>query len=242
MIAGVSIIINSATRTIGLLASPQLVARVVAENFILRDNDAPHQNITIDRSGWYTQAEPRVLSRPYLEEVAKRLWAVGQANVSLLQQGAVPLGWLLRAWAERTSVFEFMALFVALEVVVNWYDPDEEDQTQQQKKTQAAKRIRSILKKYGGADNQELIDYFNELRAKEKPTLVSRFTTLAKKAQMPNWEKDVAAFSQFNQVRNDIVHRGRQHVSFFVEISPEEVHELEKFAKRYIRWALQDRS
>jgi len=70
---------------------------------------------------------------------------------------------------------------------------------------------------------------------------MSRFVTLAKQANMPTMEADIEAFRRFKEMRNRLVHRGKNNIQLVVshpKIGDKELYAFEDIVERYISYAL----
>jgi hypothetical protein len=149
------------------------------------------------------------------------------------EKAAEILAWLLRAWAAEDSVLEFVSLFIPLERVTPNL-PSTENSSWEQKRRAL---IALIEKKAGNQDLLELRHFIAEIQA-PSPSLASRFENWARRAALPGWKEDVAAFKEFQRMRNSLVHAGKKGVKSHVTVRENDVRTLEDIAERYISFAL----
>lgn len=98
--------------------------------------------------------------------------------------------------------------------------------------------VLAIIEKEAAAqDRNELSKFLTDLRPPPLP-LASRFKKWATDAALPEWEHDVAAFTQFNKMRNLLVHAGKKGVKSRVTVAADDVRTLEDIAARYVSLAL----
>jgi hypothetical protein len=173
------------------------------------------------------------LNPPGERGMSELLRAIGRSPDAGRAFGGTVLYWLMRAWAERDLIGEFIALFVPLEMVVNTHarlpaGPGRE----------RARTIRALLRRHAGGRQDELIDFLNVLVGSHRPSLEDRFAWLASAWALPGWESHVAAFRQFNKLRNGLLHRGEARVRLHVSIGEDEVAALDDLVERYVNRAL----
>lgn len=141
------------------------------------------------------------------------------------------LDWLQDSWRAREPEMTFLALFTALETLLNLQPSPPSHKAA----TAEYRKIRKLIKAHAAKDEAEgLVRVFNALTEKQKPSLRARFEHLASTVKVDGWEDDVKAFESFNRIRNDLVHRGQKAVSLVCSVSEDEVRGLEDLAERYI--------
>jgi predicted fused transcriptional regulator/phosphomethylpyrimidine kinase len=86
-------------------------------------------------------------------------------------------------------------------------------------------------------DRDQLANFVTELRF-QSPSIISRFETWAAQAALPGWAQDVAAFKQFQKMRNSLVHAGRKGFEPRVTVGKKDVRTLEDITERYVSLAL----
>ncbi|MGH2585345.1 MAG: hypothetical protein ACRDJE_10575, partial [Dehalococcoidia bacterium] len=146
--------------------------------------------------------------------------------------GAV-LFWLMRAWAERDLVGEFIALFVPLEMVINVHAKLPMGPAKER-----ARVMRKLLREHAGERRDELIAFVNTLAGSHRPSLENRFAWLASAWALDGWHSHVMAFSQFNRLRNGLLHRGEAKVRLHVSVGQDEVAALDDLVERDVNRAL----
>jgi len=149
------------------------------------------------------------------------------------EKAAEVLAWLLRAWAAEDPVLEFVSLFIPLERVIPELPPMGKDAWDQKRSA-----ILAIIEKEASAqDRNELSKFLTDLRSPPSP-LASRFKRWATDAALPGWEQDIVAFTQFNKMRNLLVHAGNRRVKSHITVAADDVRTLEDMAARYVSLAL----
>src|SRR3989338_3637795 len=215
--------------TIGLRFHRQFVLEVLNENIIvMRDKDDYVINFTGSR---LEVLENVALNLNGIKNLGQFLQTIGQATPKAHEFVASTLVWLLHAWAERDSIFKFMALFIPIEIVLAGYGGNQE---QEKEKIERATQIRNLLDKHGGADSNHLLSFFNQLFGQQRPSLASRFNEMAKESQIEGWEADVEAFKRFNSIRNNLLHRGKRKIELAISVGKEVTSQLEDIAERYV--------
>jgi len=149
------------------------------------------------------------------------------------EKAAEVLSWLLRAWAADDPVLEFVSLFIPLERVIPELPIMGKDRWDQKRRA-----ILAIIEKEASVqDRSELSKFLTDLRS-PSPSLAARFKKWATDAALPGWEQDVMAFTQFNKMRNLLVHTGNRRVKSHITVAADDVRTLEDIAARYVSLAL----
>jgi hypothetical protein len=139
------------------------------------------------------------------------------------------LRWMRRAWVESDDVTKFLSLFIPLELILDDY------KTEAQKSlTRRIREIRKVLKAQPPELRDGLIATLNEITTASKPPLRERFAALAGDAKLVGWEADVEAFRHFNQLRNNLVHRGEDKLQTWMETAGKETRGLQDLVERYV--------
>ncbi|WP_411725479.1 hypothetical protein [Methyloglobulus sp.] len=149
------------------------------------------------------------------------------------EKAAEVLAWLLRAWAAKDPVLEFVSLFIPLECVIPRLAIAEKD-TWNQKRSALLAIIENVE---ASQDSKELSKFLKELHPPQ-PSLASRFEKWATDVALPGWEQDVMAFKHFQKMRNSLVHAGNKHVKSLITVVADDVRTLENIAARYVSLAL----
>lgn len=150
-----------------------------------------------------------------------------------LEKAAEILAWLLRAWAAEDPVVRFVSLFIPLECVVPNVPPAEKNAWDQDRRTLLA----LVHREPTTNEISKLTNFVAKLRF-PPPSIVSRFETWATEAAMLGWEEDIAAFKQFQKMRNLLVHAGRKVIDPRITVGANDVRTLEDIAERYVSLAL----
>jgi hypothetical protein len=158
---------------------------------------------------------------------------ITKAPEDVHQFAARVLKWLLRAWVENDPTKKFIALFIPLEIVLNRISTGPQIELRQM-----AKKIRRLIQNHGGEEKKTLLEFFNRLVERQKPSIVSRFEVLAQEANMPGYEQDIEAFKQFNKLRTRLLHEGEEKVPLAVSVTPEELCHFEDLVERYVNYVL----
>ncbi len=104
-----------------------------------------------------------------------------------------------------------------------------------------AEAIRELIVTHCDEKQEEVLAYFNTLVNSQNPSVMSRFETLAKQANMSTWETDIEAFRRFKEMRNRLVHRGKNNIKLVVshpEIGGNELYAFEDIVERYVSYVL----
>ena len=154
-------------------------------------------------------------------------WMQGRLpNQSFAEAGV--LRWLLRAWQETDPTYRFMALFIPLEMVLSGYKgPRVVPKAELQ-------HIRRIINNSGDPDRLSLIAVLNDVSSAMRPSLSSRFRAMAEELFIATAEADTASFERFNQIRNDLVHRGMEPTSNVGSVTEVDVGMLMDLTERYV--------
>ena len=94
---------------------------------------------------------------------------------------------------------------------------------------------------HGDEKQEELLAFLDTLVNNQNPSVMSRFRALAKQANMPTQKADIEAFRRFKEMRNSLVHRGKNTIQLVVshpEISDKELHAFEDIVERYVSYVL----
>jgi hypothetical protein len=162
------------------------------------------------------------------QQLARLAPLIDGATQSLRSAPSV-LAWLMRAWSTDDPLAQFMALFTPLEMLLEGIGgAGGEDQRD------AA--IRELI--LGDPAHDVLLPRFDYLAQGQRPGLAERFRLLAQRAEMPGWERDVAAFRRFNATRNSLLHRGEAEVHLAVPVGEDEVRQLQDLVERYVSYRL----
>jgi len=222
--------------TIGLRFHRQFVIEVINENFFALRSDTDYAYNYASSS--VELLEDIRLNSNGIEMMPALLEAVGKAAPEAIEFGASAMAWLLRSWVERDHVSKFMSLFIPIEIILRGYG-ESSDNVEEKQHTTAS--IQNLLVKHGGDERSNLIAFFNQAIAHQRPSLASRFEIMAKQAQIDGWQADIAAFRRFNSIRNKLLHRGDRQVRLSISVGEEfeqETRELEDLAERYVSWRL----
>jgi hypothetical protein len=143
------------------------------------------------------------------------------------------LAWLLRAWATEDPVVKFVSLFIPLESVIPEVPRAGRDAWDHHRSA----LLVLVEEEATAPDRKELSKFLTDLRPPPNP-LNSRFKYLATEAALPGWKNDVTAFTEFNRMRNQLVHAGNKRVKPHVTVAAGDVRTLEDIAARYVSLAL----
>jgi hypothetical protein len=144
-----------------------------------------------------------------------------------LETMSVPLHWLVKAWRERDDIARFVYMFIPLESVL----------PRPERNLEIAAQMDTLKSLVDGAPEdtkQRLGTFMQIIENKMTPSLVDRFTAVARKHFPDDSEIDLAAFRKFYKMRNDLVHRGKKAVSVRVDVE-QETRTLQQLAEKYIR-------
>lgn len=220
--------------TLALRFHRQFIARQMNEGVIVRLKDNKF-NYSFS-SGHKEVLDPVWLTKDVRERLAEDLSKIGpKANTSWKQHASI-LRWLLRAWNEQDPVTRFVSLFIPMEIMLEGRKVDREERNKP-----TSRAIRKLIDKHAPRDKQsEYVNFFTGLlqRYAERPSLEVRFEEYAKEAQLEDWERDVIAFSKYNKIRNDIVHRGATDIQFSQMTADTSLPSLENLSEKYLSHAL----
>ena len=129
------------------------------------------------------------------------------------ERAAEVLAWLLRAWAAKDAVLEFVSLFTPIECVIPGVPKKELNEWEKNRQT-----ILALVTQHGEIqDRKDLSGFVTRLRVPPQP-LAERFANWAAKAALPGWKSDVAAFRRFSRTRNSLLHAGQPGVEFRIAV------------------------
>lgn len=222
--------------TVGLRFHRQFVQEAIDENFFAIMSD---DNFSVSYTGPSLECLEKVRLNPNgTQNLRQLLQTIGQATPEAREFSASALAWLLRAWAENNIISKFIALFIPIEIILEGYKGNMDNDKEKQEK---ASKIRNLLVIHGGTEANSFLTFFDQIMEQRRPTLVSRFEGMAKKARIVGWESDVIAFKRFNSIRNKLLHKGEQEVQLVIPMDDEleeTNRQLEDIAERYVSWAL----
>ena len=142
------------------------------------------------------------------------------------------LAWLLRAWGAEDPILRFVSLFIPLDCIIPGM-PHSKDAWEQTRS-----ELLALIQKQSQAEEcDQLINFVTELRF-QSPSIVSRFEVWATQAALPGWTQDIAAFKQFQKMRNLLVHAGRKGFESRITVGEKDVRTLEDITERYVSLAL----
>jgi hypothetical protein len=157
-------------------------------------------------------------------------------NEGTPQWSGATLGWLMKAWSERDHVSKFNDLFTALEMLLKGVKGEISLERQRH-----AEAIQELIVMHSDEKQEELLAFLNTLVTNQNPSVMSRFETLARQANMPTREADIEAFRRFKEMRNRLVHRGKNNIQLVVshpKIGDKELHAFEDIVERYVSYVL----
>ena len=137
------------------------------------------------------------------------------------------MGWLVRAWRERDPVFQFLSLFIPLEVCLTGFKPDAELGT-------CISLIRSRMEGLNPDDEARLNTFLARVSSNLRPSITGRFETMAASAKLPGWESDIKAFKRFNRIRNELIHQGKKAVKLHITVDDNTKFALKDLVERYV--------
>lgn len=217
---------------IGLRFHRQFVIELMNENLVaLRSNGSIFITITSPVSELVETVPFKTSGKESLELLGSV--KLGEDSEEDRKFAANVLKWLLRAWAEHDPTVKFIALFIPLEIILNHYAAGPQIELRQM-----AKKVRRLIYNHGGEERKALLEFFNRLVERQKPSIVSRFEVLAQEANMPGYEQDIEAFKQFNKLRTRLLHEGEEKVPLAVSVTPEELCYFEDLVERYVNYVL----
>ncbi len=160
---------------------------------------------------------------------------------------APTLSWLLKAWKERDSQTRFIALFIALELLLEHYTTDRTPPMENEAKT--IKRL--IWGKADPAERASLVRYFDKLYSdvrNDSNSLTACFARLAMAANFPTKDEDIETFDHARRKRNALMHRGEEVTRLGEQAKTDgiahplsvygEISEMDSLVVRYVTWAL----
>jgi len=219
---------------IGLRFHRQFVLEVINENFVAMKDDNDYASNFVSPA--IEMLESVALNANGIDILSRLLKAVGKAPHKAQDIGSSALAWLLHAWTERETTSKFMALFIPIEIILASYSGNPDDEKDQQGRLS---QIKDIITSHGGTEAKNLLNFFNQIADRQRPSLASRFAEMAKEAKIDGWEVDVQAFKRFNSIRNKLLHRGERDVQLTISLDnelQEESRQLEDIAERYVSW------
>jgi hypothetical protein len=215
---------------VGLRFHRQFVLELINENLVAIREPNP----TIQFAGQSLELlEGISLNENGVAQIEKTFSSLKEAEINVIENAGGILGWLRRAWQERDMVNKFVSLFIPLECAPQGYGKGIPAESKQR-----AQAIRKLIRSHAGEQRKELLEYFNSLCERQRPSLEFRFADMAEKANIPGWQSDVAAFSRFNRIRNALLHRGDPSVRLHISVSEDEVRTLEDIVERYVSYAI----
>jgi hypothetical protein len=222
--------------TVGLRFHRQLVLELVDENaYVERGPDDTPINL---HSAAMELLDSLSVREEGLQQMEALLTAIGQAPPAAIERAAVVMRWLVFAWEERNTVAKFLSLFVPLEFILGGV---EEEPAEREMRTAQQKKLQELIQQHAGADGPALLEHLSLLARGFRLSLNDRFAVFARAAALPACEADIAAFRQFNKMRNSLVHRGSKDVRLILghdEAVTEARQGLEDLAERYVCWNL----
>jgi hypothetical protein len=217
--------------TIGLRFHRQFVLLLLNENVVALLDDGDYAFETVGSP--VELLESLSLNPTGVEALNGLLPGLASGGQPLPSPGSAVRWWLMRAWAERDPVSQFTALFVPLEMILQGVKVADAGDAERR-----AEAIRQLIAVHGGEMKEELLKFFEHLAKLRGPSLNERFRHMAQGFAMPGWEQDAEAFAKFNRTRNLLLHRGEPSVELIVDVSEEEVRQLEDLVERYVCFAL----
>lgn len=220
---------------IGLRFHRQFVIERISEHIFLKKDERDWSpQIT---GPWMEILEDVSLKAVGADLLSRHLLAVSKAPPEAQASAASTFRWLLSAWSETNPISKFLALFIPIEIVLEGYGEDPEEERTREI---AYQRIQELISSQAGPDAQQLLEFFENIMRNYRPSLNSRFEQLARQAKIDGWETDVKAFRRFNAMRNGLLHRGEDNIRLVTTVHPEEVKKenrhLEDIAERYVSW------
>lgn len=156
------------------------------------------------------------------------------AKTNKVQKATECLSWLLRGWGADDYVLRFISFFAALESVmpnIERIDTKVFDEV----------RAKLILIIKGSSLKHDLTtENYDLFLFKHLPpvSLMDRFTKLASKAKLDNWQKDIEDFRDYNNIRNGILHRGDSRIAREPHVDNNKLKDFEALTQKYIRCVL----
>ena len=152
--------------------------------------------------------------------------------IDTIQKDSLIFHWLLRAWHERDFHYQFIDLFIPLEILLSILN----DSKMSTKDKHLAKSIRMLIKKHAGERSEELRSFFERLVQRTGSTLNEMFIELAETAKLQGWKNDIKAFKKFNHMRNILIHGASKAVQQKLSVGDEEVRTLSDLVERYVNY------
>jgi hypothetical protein len=216
---------------IGLRYHWQFVMKLINENYIVIRDD---HNFAYDMASQAMEILEGVsLNDKGRVVLIDELKALDKSNDESRQKASEILCWLMRAWVEDDTTVKFFNLFIPLEMILAGYSGARNNQF-----THQTELLRKIINDHGGDQEEIMIECLNYLVEQQRPSLVSRFEEMAEKAKLHGWQADILAFKKFNTMRNHLLHRGKAIVTMRIDVSEEQVRELEDLVERYVNFTL----
>jgi len=215
---------------LGLRLHSLLVTTPITEQlYAYRDKGSPYA---------YTMSLPITVTESYLLDISNEGLEAIRAKMPLLERkwtwekASEILAWLLRAWGAEDPILRFVSLFIPLDCVIPGMPRSKDDWEQRRRDLLSLIQMQSQAE-----DRDQLANFVTELRF-QSPSIISRFETWAAQAALPGWAQDVAAFKQFQKMRNSLVHAGRKGFEPRVTVGKKDVRTLEDITERYVSLAL----
>ena len=222
--------------TIGLKFHRQFVMELLNENFVAL-RDAGFAMFVIGTPVELLEdVQMSIREIEQIKRFASLLPHEDAGNEAAPQWSGAILGWLMKAWSERDHVSKFNALFTALEMLLKGVKGEIPLERQRH-----AEAIRELIVTHSGEKQEELLAFLNTLVNNQNPSVMSRFETLAKQADMPMREADIEAFRRFKEMRNRLIHRGKNNIQLVMshpKIGDKELHAFEDIVERYVSYVL----
>jgi len=137
--------------------------------------------------------------------------------------------WVRRSWDELDAVSKFMALFTAMERVLEGIP-----QSKDSKPKEMFSRIESILKSSSDSESGTLLEFLSALKQRYAPSLRERFALVAKERKPADWTRDTETFTLMNEERKKLFHGAHQNPALAVRLASGEMVSLEKFVEEYV--------
>jgi len=229
-------IVDLISGTIGLRFHRQLVMKLLNENFVALRDASFAIFVFSTPVELLDNVQMSIQGIEQIEQFSSLLPKNGAENELAEQWRGVILGWLMRAWAEQDIISKFNALFTALEMLLKGVKGE-----LSKEKQGYAEAIRELIIAHGSKKQEELLAFFDTLVSNQNPSLMSRFELLAKRADMPTRKTDIEAFRHFKNMRNRLVHQGKNNIQIAVAnptIGDDELYAFEDIVERYISYFL----
>lgn len=221
-------VLDAISGLLGLCAHRQFVLKQLVENCFLSGDFQPVSSFS---GPWTEMLESIKINLNTGRNLQQLLDGMKNTPEDTLRKGGAILHWLLRAWRERDPILKFMYLFIPLEATLQSTAELETD-------SKAALESLEAIVRRSGADNKEsLLQFLDRAKTRFGPTLSARFEEFARRAAIPGWELDVAAFNKYNRMRNLLLHAGNRNVRSHINFT-KNVRTLEDLVERYVSIAL----